>query len=236
MTTRTGWPRRRLPSSRAGTGQVKADSQGAAVYEVFLAEFVRALIGDKLGNDLYCYYNVRFKQYLIQDVILDRPDSGLWDRKDTPQKAGPKDILSMALNATMRTLETKLGNDRNRWSWGRLHPVEWRHPGATSWLTSLLLNAGPFPADGDGTTLNANTPVVARGDFRAVHIPALRMVASLDNLDGMQMLAPMGQSGQPGHQHYDDMIQRWLQGSLVDVPVSSGRVDSTTVSTLTLSP
>jgi penicillin amidase len=216
--------------------QVRAASREAAVYEVFLTEFVRALLGDELGDDLFYYYHVMFKQYLIQDVILDRPDSGLWDRKDTPQKEGPREILEMALSATVRTLEAKLGTNRRNWSWGRLHPVEWRHAGATSRFKSRLLNSGPFPADGDGTTLNANTPIVARGEYRAIHIPALRMVVSMDDLDGMQIIAPMGQSGQPGHRHYDDLVRRWLEGSLVDLPFNRERVDDSAKFVLTLNP
>jgi penicillin amidase len=216
--------------------QVRAASRGAAVYEVFLTELVRALLGDELGDNLFYYYHLMFSKYLIQDVILDRPDSGLWDRKDTPEREGPGQILETALSATVRTLEAKLGANRRNWSWGRLHPVEWRHAGATSRFKSMLLNSGPFPVDGDGTTLNANVPIVARGEYRAIHIPALRMVVALDDLDGMRIVTPIGQSGQPGHRHYDDMARPWLEGRLLDLPFSRERVETTAKFVLTLNP
>lgn len=216
--------------------QVAAESSGAAVYEVFLAELVRALLEDEVGGNLFYYYHIPFKQYLIQDVILDRPQSGLWDRKDTPQKEGPQEILEKALAATIDFLESELGDNRRGWSWGRLHAIEWRHAGATSRFTRMLLNAGPYPVGGDATTLNANTPVVAKGEYRPVHIPALRMVASLADLDGMRILATIGQSGQPGHRHYDDMVRPWLEGELFHLPYRDGTVAGTVDSELKLSP
>jgi penicillin amidase len=216
--------------------RVAAGSRGAAVYEVFLIELVRAVLEDEAGGNLFYYYHVPFKQYLIQDVILDRPQSGLWDRKDTPQKEGHREILEKALAATIDYLESELGENRRGWSWGRLHAIEWRHAGATSAFTRMLLNAGPYPVGGDATTLNANTPVVARGEYRPVHIPALRMIASLADLDGMQILATIGQSGQPGHRHYDDMVDLWLQGELLSLPYRDTTVAGTAESELNLSP
>jgi acyl-homoserine lactone acylase PvdQ len=30
----------------------------------------------------------------------------------------------------------------------------------------------------------------------------------------------MGQSGRPGNRHYDDMIRRWIEGTVVPLPLS----------------
>jgi penicillin amidase len=216
--------------------QMAADSAGAAVYGVFLTEFVRALLEDELGDDLFYYYHIAFKKYLIQDVILDRPTSTVWDRKDTAATEGPQEILEMALAAAIDFLESELGGNRSRWAWGRLHAIEWRHAGATSGLTRKLLNVGPFPVGGDGTTLNANTLIAAKGEYRPIHIPALRMIAPLDNLEGLQILATIGQSGQPGHPHYDDMVQRWLAGELITLPSSDAGAAATAEAEMILRP
>jgi penicillin amidase len=216
--------------------QVRADSRGAAVYEVFLTEFVRALLEDEVGGNLFYYFHVMFSKYLIQDVILDRPESGLWDRKDTPQKEGPREIVERALAASIDLLESRLGKSRRGWSWGGLHPVEWRHAGATSGFTRMLLNSGPYPVGGDATTLNAQGAIPAKGEYRSVHLPALRMIVPLNDLDGMQIMATIGQSGQPGHRHYDDMVRPWLDGKLIGLPTSAGRVQATIASELLLIP
>ncbi len=216
--------------------QVRAGSQGAAVFEVFLTELTRALLGDEIGRDLFYYFHITFKKYLIQDVILDRLDSSLWDRKGTPEKENPQQILETALSNTVRFLEKQLGGDPRGWSWGRLHEVYWQHPGATSDLTRLLLNIGPFPVDGDHNTLNAEASVPARDKYGPFIIPTLRMVIPLQDMDAMKIIAPPGQSGQPGHQHYDDMVGRWLAGDLINLPASRDRVEAMTVAAMILKP
>ncbi|MGD0725125.1 MAG: penicillin acylase family protein [Spirochaetia bacterium] len=216
--------------------QVLAGSKAAAVWEIFLTEWVRQLLGDELGDQLFYYFHIPFKKYLIQDVILDRPDSPLWDRKDTPQREGPQEILETSLSRTIRWLEDRLGSDRRSWSWGRLHTVYWKHPGGGSGLNALLLNSGPYPVDGDGTTLNSWAPMPARDEYYSFIIPNLRMVVSLADLDGMTMIAPLGQSGQPGHAHYDDMVGKFIKGESINLPVSPERVQATVVSTMVLTP
>ena len=121
-------------------------------------------------------------------------------------------------------------------SWGRLHTYYWKHAGGNNWFTAMLLNSGPYPADGNCTTVNANTYNAAKDEYKAISIAALRMVIPLDDLDGMQIIAPMGQSGQPGHKHYDDIIEAWIKSELVHLPSSRRQVEAAAVSEMTLSP
>ena len=216
--------------------QVRADSQGAAVYEVFLNQWVRTLLEDEIGDNLFPYFHIAFKKYLIQDVMLDRPDSALWDRKDTPQKETPQQILEMSLSRTFKWLEDELGNDPGRWLWGKLHKYYWKHPGGNSWFTKMLLNRGPFPADGDCNTVNATAYIAAKNEYTVTSIPAVRMIIPLDNMDGMKVSIPLGQSGQPGYKHYDDMNKIYMKGELLDMPVNRKEVESTAVSRMILSP
>jgi penicillin amidase len=216
--------------------QVRADSQGAAVYEVFLNQWVRTLLEDELGEDLFPYFHITFKKYLIHNVILDRLESSVWDRRDTTAKETPQQILEMALSRTYSWLEEELGGNPNKWEWGELHFFYWKHAGGNSWFTAMLLNVGPFPADGDCTTLNSNAYIAAKDEYKVTMIPAVRMVIPLDDINGMKINVPLGQSGQPGHDHYDDLIEGWIEGEFVDFPVHREDVEAMTVSELILKP
>jgi acyl-homoserine lactone acylase PvdQ len=55
-------------------------------------------------------------------------------------------------------------------------------------------------------------------------------------VDQTQIIAPPGQSGQPGHAHYDDMVERWLDGKLIDLPVNREQVRKMAVAEMVLSP
>jgi len=215
---------------------LQADSRGAAVYEVFLNQFVRALLEDELGENRFPYFHIAFKKYLIQNVILDRPDSTLWDRKNTPQRETPREILELALSRTYGWLKQELGANSRRWEWGKLHHYYWKHAGGSRWFTAKLLNVGPIPAPGDFTTLNSNAYIAARDEYKVTLLPGVRMIVPLNDVNAMKISMPPGQSGQSGHRHYDDLAHGWARGEMLDFPVQREVVEAEAVSTLRLSP
>ena len=214
--------------------EVRPESAAAAVYEVFLDELVAELIGDELEDDLVLYLNA--KAYGIEDEILDRPDSTLWDRTDTPWKETPSQVLEAALVRTMKVCSARMGKDPKRWAWGRLHGYVFRHPGGTNALFARLLNRGPYPAPGDDNTVNVSWCLAARGSYDATTIPSMRMIASMADPDGLWLAGPLGQSGQPGSPHYDDLIPGYLEGTLMPVPLTPAGVRAVARERLTLEP
>lgn len=62
------------------------------------------------------------------------------------------------------------------------------------------------------------------------------MVTSLGDPDSLQMVGPLGQSGQPGHPHYDDLLAHWRDGELVPIPLTRPAVERIARETLTLEP
>lgn len=216
--------------------EVRRDSVGATLYEVFLTQWVRTLLEDELEEALFLYFHTFPAMYLVQDVILDRPESPLWDRIDTPEREGPRDILEMALARAMEWLEEGLGRDAGDWTWGRLHGIDFSHPGAKRGIAGWLLRRGPYPADGDNTTVNVAGFVPAEGGYGVLLLPSLRMIVPLGDLDRTEIIGPLGQSGQPGHPHYDDMIEPWMAGERAISPFNRETVGRAAVARLILKP
>ena len=216
--------------------EVGANSSGAAVYEVFLTEWLRVLLEDELGDNLKLYFHLLPAAYLVQDVILDRPDSPVWDRVDTPGKETPQQILELALKRSYERLEGRLGPNNEKWDWGRLHTYYFAHPGARSKIEHRLLSRGPIPAPGDNTTVNAACFDPGLGGFGVIVIPSLRMIAPLGDLDHTTIAGPMGQSGQPGNPHYDDLIKPWMSAEGVPLFFNRADVDANVASRLIIKP
>jgi penicillin G amidase len=214
--------------------EVRPVSAAAALYEVFLDELVAGLVGDELGEDLALYLNA--KAYGIEDEILDRPGSSLWDRRDTPQVETRAEVVEAALVRAMKTCAVRMGRNSSRWAWGKLHGYVFRHPGATNALFERLLNRGPFPAPGDDNTVNVSWCLPARGSYDATTIPSMRMIAALADPDGLWVAGPLGQSGQPGSPHYNDLTPGYLAGALVRVPLSADAARAVTHARLVLRP
>ncbi len=145
-------------------------------------------------------------------------------------------MVERALAAAMRMLAEHLGRRRAGWSWGRLHRYAFRHPGATSPITRLLLNPRARPAEGDCNTVKATWYHYPNGNFDATVIPSMRMIVPLGDIDGMRVSLPLGQSGQPGHPHYDDLTDTWARCELVPLPLSRGAVEQIARDRLTLEP
>jgi len=195
--------------------EVRKESAAAAVFEVFISELVRYLLGEKLGDDLGVYFNAR--SYGVEDEILGKPLSPLWKGK---MEKGVEAVLAV----TIEVCERRMGADRNRWSWGRLHRHVPRHPGATTKLLAWLLNPPVEPAHGDFNTVNVACPLRTNDSYDVVEVPSMRMIACLGDPDSLLIIGPLGQSGQPGHRHYQDLNKMWLQGKHVPLPLTAEEV------------
>lgn len=195
--------------------EVRADSAAAAVFEVFTSELIRAVLGDRLGRDLPLYFNVL--SYPLENEILSRPESPWW-------RGNRSAVVSRALAAALDLCEKRMGRDRSRWSWGRLHRHVFHHRGATSAVTRWLMDPAPVPAHGDNSTINVSWSQPSLGSWDVTTIPSMRMISALGDPDGLHLAGPLGQSGQPGHRHYDDLTPLWLRGDLVLVPLTEGGV------------
>jgi penicillin G amidase len=213
--------------------EITAESAAAAVYEVFLTELERELLSDRLGRDLVLYLNARM--YGIVDEIFERPDSPFWRRADGAG-SDPTAIIETALARAVDVCARRMGRNRQAWAWGRLHRHTFRHPGASGPFTEMLLNPASAPAAGDSNTLNVSWSQPARGSYDVTLVPSMRMVTSLGNPDSLQIIGPLGQSGQPGHAHYDDLTELWRTGGMISIPLTRPAVDAIARETLVLQP
>jgi penicillin G amidase len=57
-------------------------------------------------------------------------------------------------------------------------------------------------------------------------IPSMRIVMPTGDFDGTRIVAPMGQSGQPGHPHFGDMVDRWLLGETVPLTFNRATLEN----------
>lgn len=168
----------------------------------------RNLLFDEMGEDLRYYYDISFS-YLIVDEILSRSNSPFWDRTDTTEPEIREQILEKSLSDAVVFLTVRFGENSKKWKWGRLHQIHYNHLGATNWLARRYMNAGSYPMGGDNNTVNIGGFDPAGGEYDVATIPSLRMIVDMEDVSNGQIVIPMGQSGQPQHPHYKDMIERW---------------------------
>ena len=62
--------------------------------------------------------------------------------------------MAKSLREACAELKTSLGDDVELWQWGKIHSLMLNHALGRIKLLRPLLNIGPFPSPGDGTTIN----------------------------------------------------------------------------------
>jgi penicillin G amidase len=221
-------------------GQVSADSVGAAVFELWLADLAhriarakapsawRYALGDGFGEivPLTIFHSGSMAQTV--DRLRRQPEG--WFERGWPIEA------AAALSAAIARLRAEHGDDPAGWEWGWLRTVTLRHPVGGQSLLARSFNIGPVPMPGDGTTpLQA-----ASGPLRPLdnpgYLPNTRAVIDLADPDASRWALAGGQSGNPLSPHYRDLFELWHRGETVPIAWSEEAVAASTRSALLLEP
>lgn len=217
------------------------DSASAAVLGAFMHCAMREIFLDELGPDTgivwESFLSLPLMKYAApQDHLLGREDSPYWDNVKTGRKETKWDILAEALSSAILLCEDRMGGNRGKWRWGRLHTYHWKHDVTRSIpVFHDYFNRGPYPAGGDGHTVNVAMPVFGKS-FEVVEIPAMRMVVDFGLKEPAFLVHVPGQSGNPSSGHYDDMLPYWLSGKNHPLPFGKKAVEEQYEDVLVLKP
>ena len=139
---------------------------------------------------------------------------------DDRRTAAVEDLAALSRRAMREALE-RAGSA----TWGTVHGTISAHAlgGIAPLERALGLNIGPRPRAGSLYTVNV-ADFGSRPPFRNVHAASWRQVVDLGDMEAGAMILSSGQSGNPLSPHYRDQVERWWNGELYAVPLSSSRV------------
>jgi penicillin amidase len=128
-------------------------------------------------------------------------------------------LFQECLDLACKRLAAKLGSNTKRWTWGRLHTLQVRHP--LSKLRPLFPYQGPFPIGGDSETVNQTGVMHENGLPGEVSVAgSWRFIMDLGTPQSCCTAHCPGQSGHPGSPNYSDGVSDWLKGRYIK-PLSS---------------
>lgn len=182
------------------------------ILQVFFVKLLHNLYEDEMGSEVFADF-VYFSAipYRVTSQLM-ASDNSLWfDDVRTEQRETKSDIIRKSLSDALSFLTSKLGTDTKLWQWGSLHTVTFEHPLGNVKPLERVLNVGPYPLGGSGTTINKAAFNLIR-PFSCSVGPSMRQVIDMANPSIAYMVNPPGQVGQPMHQHYDDQTLLWLNG------------------------
>ena len=218
-----------LAELTAWDGVLAADSRAAAVYETFRLALLPLVFTDVLGPDLSEEYFGRSDawQAVVTRFLAD-PQSAWWgpDGRDA--------VVTQALVDAEKTLTARLGSDRSRWTWGRLHVMEFVHPIGRISALAWIFNATAPPTGGDLFTVN--NAGFDRKTYRQRVVASYRQIIDLQEWDRSVSIHTTGQSGLPFHRHYRDFVPMWATGQYHPMLFNRERIQQEAEGTLTLAP
>ena len=198
---------------RTWDGSMQPGSAGAVAYHVLLDHLLRELFLDPVGEALLGRYLVlpHVKPgALVESMVLAAAAGGGSGGWSDPMRVVP--AVQRGLRQTWVSLSFRLGPNRDRWGWGRLHQLAFRPFGAAP-DDAPLANArlGPHPMGGDAATIGLADYAAARS-FEVRMASSYRLAVDLGSPDQMLSALAPGQSEHPRHRHFDDGVMPWLSG------------------------
>lgn len=202
-------------------------SQTPTIFNVFLQKLMKNIFLDEMGEKLFKEYifvaNIPYRK--ISEMLLNE-NSTWWDNVITENKETRDIIIRNSLVETLESLEMQLGKDMALWQWMELHTVTFEHMfSANSPMLSNILNIGPFPIGGDGTTV-FNTEYSFTKPYANKLGPALRFIYDFAEPNYLYFILPTGESGYFLSNHYDDMTEKWLKGEYIKININTNNIDS----------
>jgi penicillin amidase len=204
-------------------GELSAESVGGTIYEVVRYSMVWNLLEARLEQDLLervlgaGFHPLLFPttEFIGHDTtallrILKDPDS-LW----IEDAGGRRALIKRSLKQAVEWLRKELGEDPERWEWGRIHRISFDHALGLQKPLDRVFNRGPKPIGGDTDTPCQTAMLPSEPYDSRAWAPSFRQIVDMGDLSRSISIVPPGQSGHLASPHYDDLIEPWLKGEYV---------------------
>lgn len=171
-------------------GACTVNSVAASIYMVFKSALVDSLSEQLIGDFDFQPPQEELLYKINQNRPLPLPNGGYINRDD---------LIEKAWAGTVKYLGDYYGYNPKFWEYGRIHKIYLRHIARLRPFNNLA-----FAAPGSPRTINVST------GKPGTHGPSMRTLIELGpEKPNAKLVLAGGQSGVPGHEHYDDQIDTW---------------------------
>lgn len=190
-------PEEALRYLRNWEGYCNEESVAATLYNAFKWELHRCFSKKLLPHFDFEPPTEHFFWLMSQSPILPIKDSSLRS----------EELASEAWDNCLKFLNLQFGPNMEEWRYGRYHQIKMRH------IARIEAFGRPaFGAKGSPRSIRVSS------NLPATHGPSKRIIVEMapDGPKAETVIAG-GQSGQPGHRHYQDQVEAWYAGDYYSI-------------------
>ncbi len=190
-----------------------ADGVPPAVFHAFVNNLVENTFKARLGDELYDLYVGKNKNIPFNALryLIDKGQSPWFDDPDTSETEDLNAIFVKSFKEGVQYLEEEMGDNQDKWIWGKLHTLTIYHPfGKKSPLMGALMNIGPFPMGGSIFTVSPTVYHVEKS-WEVTDVAGLRHIIDFSDSKNSLRIMAGGVSGNFMSPHYDDQVDKWLK-------------------------
>ncbi len=190
--------------------EMAIESRPALLYEAISHEWIRLALCHRLPGDLADLLIERGGALSVPVLFVDRVLRG-----ELPAWMDDEIRAALVVQATRQALAwigRRLGPDPEKWNWGAVHRLTFRHPlGMVRGPHRLRVNVGPFPVPGSRHTVS---PMVWSPEepFDVIAGPSFRYVTDMKRPEIGWITNTLGQSGSPLSRHFQDQVEDFIWG------------------------
>jgi penicillin amidase len=213
------------------------DKVGPTIFHAVYDKFAWLVFRDELGDDLaktmlnqWTYWQARLEKMVIEG------DSPWFDDRETKNVRETRDdLFHKAGLATIKEIGSRLGNNPEKWQWGKLHRLEFVNPIRPEGFGKNFVGAGSHPFSGSADTLYRGMYDFTK-PYDVTISASLRMVADLGDEEKVLAVLPGGVSGRLLDPHTTDQIPSFISGEKMVWWFSDKAIKANAESTLILMP
>ena len=217
-------------------GDHTLESKGPVIFFQFYYDLMESAFKDDLGEK---YFEIFLGTKMFEKnvpLILSNPESPWWNLKDTEKKETMGDIIVKSWLQCVRNLESDLGANIDKWSWGRVHSIELKHPLGRKKPLNKIFNEGPYTVPGAREVVNNLGFDISGGHHHVNYGPSTRRIIDFAHTENSMGISPMGQSGYFFDTHYNDQTGMFINGEYRKQLMNEDEIKERRKSTLVLFP
>ncbi len=208
-------------------GVLTAESVAAMIFEQFNILFIQEAVVDEITYVVYDEFNN--SKVMMNNMLLNlwnNKESALFDNVLTTDKTeNIEDIVKIAYQKTLDTLEKQFGSNVEKWEFGKLHTLEISHPLSKVKILDKIfkLNRGPYPVGGSNHTVSPFSYPFDK-NYKVTTGASHRHIFTLNDWEKSQTVIPTGNSGHPASKFYCNQTEMYLNNQYHDEFFSIDRI------------